>query len=98
MSRRPELKKLWVVMLFSGLNALLWMTVIPFHQAPDEGEHFNVVRFEASHGRIPVVGVDDAGVTVAVASDGYRTPYMTYSAQPGLSYLFSAALVRLAGQ
>src|SRR5436309_2393881 len=46
---------LFAVML---LLQLLWSSVIPFHGAPDEGEHYEVARFYATHNRLPVFAAD----------------------------------------
>lgn len=89
---RAQRLRLYVVVLFAFANTLLWMRTIPFDRAPDESQHFKVVDFESRHGRIPRVGVDDGGVAV-MSPRGHRAPYLTYSAQPGLSYLISAAFV-----
>jgi hypothetical protein len=83
--------------VFALLNALAWSRAIPFGTAPDEVAHFEVVDFEARYLRIPEVGVDAPAATVHVALDGYRYPYYTYAAQPGLSYIVSAAMIRLTG-
>jgi len=92
-----EGRVLGAISLFALVNVLAWSVTIPFDRGPDERAHFDVVRFEAEHHRIPEVGVDDPGATIIRAADGYLDPYYTYSAQPGLSYIISAATIELAG-
>jgi 4-amino-4-deoxy-L-arabinose transferase-like glycosyltransferase len=83
--------------LFAFSNALIWSRTVALRISPDEPGHFAVVRFEAAHGRIPELGVDDVAATFGVATDGRRYPYYPYSAQPGLAYLIDAAVVRASG-
>ncbi|MFN2443963.1 MAG: hypothetical protein ABR517_14910 [Thermoanaerobaculia bacterium] len=88
---------LTALLCFSAATVLSWSSAIPIGRAPDEEAHLEVAVFEARHGRIPEFGVDDAGAFIYETADGRRTPYLTYSAQPGLAYPISAAAIRLTG-
>jgi 4-amino-4-deoxy-L-arabinose transferase-like glycosyltransferase len=96
MSRQERLA-LATLAFFAFVNALLWSLTLAPGRSPDEMSHLGVVLFEAEHGRIPELGVDDAAATYARAPDGQFYPYYPYSAQPGLAYLIDAAAVRLSG-
>jgi hypothetical protein len=94
---RGERLALSSLVAFAFCNALLWSLTLAPGRSPDETSHLAVVVFEAKHGRIPELGVDDAAATYAKAPDGLLYPYYPYSAQPGLAYLIDAAAVRLSG-
>lgn len=93
-ARTPQLA-VWTLSLWAAINVLCWSNAIPFGEGPDEVAHFEVIAFEAEHGRIPEVGVDDVGAEIHYKAGGFPYAYHTYSAQPGLSYIISAALVRM---
>jgi hypothetical protein len=82
---------------FALLNTVLWAVTIPPDRSPDETQHFDVVRFEAKHHRIPEVGVDEPAATVTRDAAGRLNPDHPFSAQPGLAYIIDAAFVGLSG-
>jgi len=94
---RTECLLLAALAIFSAVNVFCWIRVMPLGEGPDEQSHYEVVLFEAVFRSIPEVGVDDFGARVRVGADGYRSPLYTYSAQPGLSYILSAAAIELLG-
>ncbi len=96
-ARVRENALLLALALFSAVNVYCWIQIIPLADAPDEPSHFEVVSHELVFRRIPEVGVDDFGARVKIARDGYRSPLYTYSAQPGLSYIISAAAIEILG-
>lgn len=77
----------WLVTLlgFSAILGGLWLLSIPFHEAPDEAAHFQVVRFILDHGRLPRFDPDELWLI--------RTPIgvvETYAAFPPLAYVVMA--------
>ncbi|MGC9356438.1 MAG: DUF2142 domain-containing protein [Anaerolineae bacterium] len=54
--------KLTILLLFTLINGLAWVAVIPFagfpDGAPDEIHHFEVTRFIGATGRVPIFGPD----------------------------------------
>jgi hypothetical protein len=94
---RHERALLAALAIFSAVNVFCWIRVMPLGEGPDEQSHYEVVLFEAVFRAIPEVGVDDFGARVMAGADGYRSPLYTYSAQPGLSYIVSAAAIELFG-
>lgn len=96
--RRVEIAAVIALAAFAFVNALAWAIVLPLGHGPDEPTHFVVVAFELVFRSIPEVGVDDWGAMATVAVDGVRSPLYSYAAQPGLSYMISAAAIHfLAG-
>jgi hypothetical protein len=93
--RRVEIAAVIALAAFAFVNALAWAIVLPLGDAPDEPTHFVVVAFELVHRSIPEVGVDDWAAMATVGADGVRSPLYSYSAQPGLSYIVSAAAIHL---
>ena len=51
-----------VVFCAVGGNELRWSKKIPFDGAPDEADHYAVVKFVADHGRLPRYGEDNFAV------------------------------------
>jgi 4-amino-4-deoxy-L-arabinose transferase-like glycosyltransferase len=93
----PERRLLLALSLFAFLNTLLWaLTILP-NRSPDEASHFDVVRFEATHHRIPEVGVDEPAATVYRDAAGHLHPDHSFAAQPGLAYIVDAGLVAISG-
>lgn len=92
-----EIVLLSALAIFAAVNVSCWIHVLPLGDAPDEHSHYEVVLFEAVFRAIPEVGVDDFAAIVRLGADGYRSPLYTYSAQPGLSYIVSAAAIELLG-
>jgi 4-amino-4-deoxy-L-arabinose transferase-like glycosyltransferase len=85
---------------FALLNTVVWALTIPPDRSPDETGHFDVVRFEAKHHRIPEVGVDELAATVSrdAAGHGHAYPNHGFAAQPGLGYIIDAVLVAISGE
>jgi 4-amino-4-deoxy-L-arabinose transferase-like glycosyltransferase len=80
-------------------NAVLWARTIPYDHAPDEFLHYAVPAFIAAHGRLPVFGptADMYAAADPPAGSPYSGAYYSsYALFPGLSYLASAGLMRLA--
>src|SRR6266545_4256382 len=51
---RADIILVLIVLLIAAANGLLWLYTVPFHKAPDEGAHYQVVRFIRDYGRLPV--------------------------------------------
>jgi 4-amino-4-deoxy-L-arabinose transferase-like glycosyltransferase len=84
-SRRFDLLTLGALLAIATINAYLWQLSIPFHKGPDEGAHFQVVRFILDHGRLPAFHPDDLWlikVPIGVVE--------TYAAFPPLAYIVAA--------
>jgi hypothetical protein len=80
-------------------NAAVWARTIPYDHAPDEFLHYAVPAFIAVHGRLPVFGPDAdmyASTQPPEGSPYTGAYYSSYALFPGLSYMASAALMRLA--
>src|SRR5919206_168193 len=80
-------------------NAAVWARTIPYDHAPDEFLHYAVPAFIADHGRLPVFGPDADMYASTQPPDGSPYSgayYSSYALFPGLSYLASAGLMRLA--
>jgi len=85
-SRHIDLLALAVVLVVAAVNACLWLLSIPFHKGPDEGAHFQVVRFILERGRLPAFHPDDLWlikVPIGVVE--------TYAAFPPFAYMVAAA-------
>ena len=48
-----------IVILFSILGAILWVLIIPYNGANDEFNHYDVARFIADKGHLPIFNRDD---------------------------------------
>jgi 4-amino-4-deoxy-L-arabinose transferase-like glycosyltransferase len=93
---RPLVALLAVVAM---ANAAVWARTIPYDHAPDEFLHYAVPAFIADHGRLPVFGPDADMYASTQPPDGSPYSgayYSSYALFPGLSYLASAGLMRLA--
>jgi hypothetical protein len=85
--------------LVALVNATMWARTIPYDHAPDEFLHYAVPAFIADHGRLPVFGPDADMYASTQPPDGSPYSgayYSSYALFPGLSYLASAGLMRLA--
>lgn len=89
--RRPDSSTVvdaaWLatILALAALLGVLWLLSIPFHEAPDEAAHFQVVRFILDHGRLPRFDPDELWLI--------RTPIgvvETYAAFPPLAYIVMA--------
>jgi len=83
-TRRIEIGARLIVLVYLFLG-LAYGLVVPLFENLDEVEHFEVTRYVADHGRLPVHGTP--------ASETYH--YRQEASQPPLYYLLSAGLVRL---
>src|SRR5438552_12022056 len=82
---RTDAALVLVLLLISTAIGLLWLYSVPFHKAPDEGAHYQVVRFIRDYGRLPVFEPGELWLI--------RTPtgvIETYAAFPPLAYIMSA--------
>ncbi len=77
--------RLFILLAFIVLGVTYGLLVPPFENL-DEVEHFEVVRYIAATGRLPVHG----------RPDGERYHYRQEASQPPLYHLLAAGLVRLA--
>ncbi len=88
---RSDLLPLAAVLVVAIVNSSLWMLSVPFHKGPDEGAHFQVVRFILDRGRLPVFHPDELWlikVPIGVVE--------TYAAFPPLAYMVAAGASVLA--
>ncbi|HZT05700.1 MAG TPA: hypothetical protein VFC51_01605 [Chloroflexota bacterium] len=85
--RKTDTAVLVAILCIAGATALLWLYTIPFHKAPDEGAHFQIVRFISDHGRLPVFSPDDLWL-IATPSGAVET----YAAYPPLAYMVDAGV------
>jgi len=84
-ARRTDLLLLLAILIIATANGLLWLYTVPFHKAPDEGAHYQVVRFIRDHERLPIFKPEELWLI--------RTPtgvIETYAAFPPLAYIVSA--------
>jgi 4-amino-4-deoxy-L-arabinose transferase-like glycosyltransferase len=82
---RTDAALVLVLLLIATGTGLLWLYSVPFHKAPDEGAHYQVVRFIRDYGRLPVFEPSELWLI--------RTPtgvIETYAAFPPLAYIASA--------
>jgi 4-amino-4-deoxy-L-arabinose transferase-like glycosyltransferase len=94
-----ERRLVGVLALAALVNAVAWARTIPYDHAPDEFLHYAVPAFIAAHGRLPVFGptADMYAAAEPPAGSPYSGAYYSsYALFPGLSYLASAGLMRLA--
>jgi 4-amino-4-deoxy-L-arabinose transferase-like glycosyltransferase len=83
--RRVDAALLCIILLVATAVGLLWLYSVPFHKAPDEGAHYQVVRFIRDYGRLPLFSPDELWLI--------RTPtgvIETYATFPPLAYIVSA--------
>lgn len=83
--RKTRIAPVLIVTLYLILGLMNTIIVPPF-EGLDELGHFEVVRYIAENGRLPVVG-----------QEGEQYQYRQEAAQPPLYYLLSAGWVRLLG-
>lgn len=79
-----------LIVLAAFANTLVWARALPFDGGSDERLHVETVAFIARHSRLPVLGADLFGRSISP----YRAE-ITHAAEPPLSYLAAAAMVRL---
>jgi 4-amino-4-deoxy-L-arabinose transferase-like glycosyltransferase len=73
----------------AAFNGLLWMFTIPFQHGPDEGAHFQVVRFIRDYGRLPLFHPSELWL-IRTQSGAVET----YAAFPPLAYALAALAAR----
>jgi hypothetical protein len=76
------------ITILAALNAVLWMYSIPFQRGPDEGAHFQVIRFIRDYGRIPMFTPTE--LWLINTPKGAIETYATY---PPLAYVVAALLI-----
>lgn len=81
--KRLTILAMLIVYLILGLS---YSVIIPPFEGLDEPGHFEVVRYIAQNGRLPLIGQED---------ETYN--YRQEAAQPPLYYVLSASLVRVLG-
>lgn len=79
-----------LILLFFAVNALLWLTLIPFNRAPDEYLHYQVAEFIANNKRLPILGTDLKAFFLI-----NKVPIISYASVPNLSYPISAFFITL---
>src|SRR4051794_7460529 len=82
---RTDAALVLVLLLISTATGLLWLYSVPFHKAPDEGAHYQVVRFIQDNGRLPVF--EPSELWLIQTPTGWIE---TYAAFPPLAYIASA--------
>ena len=85
--RRTDAALLFIILLAAAAIGLLWLYSVPFHKAPDEGAHYQVVSFIRDHGRLPIFRPGELWLI--------QTPtgvIETYATFPPLAYLMAAAV------
>lgn len=80
------------LLALAAANALLWTFSTPFNQAPDEGAHFQVVRFIRDYGRLPVFSPEELWLI-----DTPKGWVETYAAFPPLAYIVAAGAAQIVG-
>jgi hypothetical protein len=96
---RLEQALVGLLALLALVNAVVWARTIPYDHAPDEFLHYAVPAFIAAHARLPVFGPTADMYAATQPPDGSPYSgayYSSYALFPGLSYLASAGLMRLA--